>query len=333
MWISNDGDGSISRIDPNTNQVVATIKMGPPLCDHCLGTVAERDGTVWATSSSARLTLMRIDPASNKLTASSELPIFPSAMLSAGDGSLWLASTLDGEVVRIEPKTGKVLATVAIPGVQALTEGDGTIWATARTGMANGHVARIDPNTNQLEGETDVPIQPAAARFVDQALWIVDEGGGDVVRFDPTTNSINDALHVGFAPTGLAVANGWLWVVSGATAAVDGPSLTQINPHQASVAGTIALGRGNAIGLAAGAQGLWVVNREPDVVMRIGLAAPAPADEVNVVLGMMLGLIAAVVVLPFVSRLRAGPAPAPLPHGTLLTDLRQFTVRRAADRG
>ncbi|MBV9355437.1 MAG: hypothetical protein JO023_07895, partial [Chloroflexi bacterium] len=101
----------------------------------------------------------------------------------------------------------------------------------------------------------------------------------------------------------------------------------------ATVAGTIALGRGNAIGLAAGARGLWVVNREPDVVMRIGLASPAPADEVNVVLGMMLGLIAAVVALPFASRLRAGPAPAPLPHGTLLSDLRRFTVRRAAERG
>jgi hypothetical protein len=31
--------------------------------------------------------------------------------------------------------------------------------------------------------------------------------------------------------------------------------------------------------------------------------------------------------------LRAGPSPSPLPHGTLLTDLRQFTMRRAADRG
>jgi hypothetical protein len=253
-------------------------------------------------------------------------------MLSAGDGSLWLASTLDGQVVRIDPKTGKVLATVAIPGVQALTEGDGTIWATARTGMANGHVARIDPTTNQLAGEVDVPIQPAAARFLDQALWIVDEGGGDVVRFDPTTNSINETLHVGFAPTGLAVANGWLWVVSGATSAVGGPSLTQINARDATVAGTIALGHGNAIGLAAGAQSLWVVNREPDVVMRIGLAAPTPADDMNVVLAMMLGLIATVVALPFASWLRAGPAPAPLPHGTLLTDLRQFAARRAEER-
>jgi hypothetical protein len=99
------------------------------------------------------------------------------------------------------------------------------------------------------------------------------------------------------------------------------------------VAGIIALGRGNAIGLAAGARSLWVVNREPDVVMRIGLAAPAPADDMNVVLAMMLGLIATVAALPFASRLRAGPSSAPLRRGTLLTDLRQFAARRATDRG
>jgi streptogramin lyase len=275
---------------------------------------------------------VRIDPTSNRLAASSELPIFPSAMLSAGDGSLWLASTLDGEVVRLDPTTGKVLATLPVPGVQALSEGDGALWATARTGMADGSIARIDPTMNQVVGETQLSIQPAAATFVDQALWIVDEGGGDVARFDPTTNSISQTIHVGFAPTGLAVANGWLWVVSGATATVDGPSLTQINPRDATVVGTTALGRGNAIGLAAGARSLWVVAREPDVVMRIGLAAPAPSDDVNVVLGLTLGLILAVVGLLFASRLRAGPAPARLGHGALLADLRAFAARRAAGR-
>ena len=71
------------RIDPATNRVVATIHMGPPLRDHCLGTVARRDGTVRATSSSARLALMRIDPTSNRLAASSELPILFAEMLPA----------------------------------------------------------------------------------------------------------------------------------------------------------------------------------------------------------------------------------------------------------
>src|SRR5262249_42921450 len=151
----------------------------------------------------------------------------------------------------------------------------------------------------------------------------------DVVRYDPATDSISETVHVGFAPTGLAVANGWLWVVSGATGAVNGPSLTQINPRDATVAGTIALGRGSAIGLAPRAGELWGVSREPDVVMGIGLAAPAPADDANTALGLTLGLSVAVVGLVFASRLRAGPALAPPPGGTLLPGLRQFAARRA----
>jgi YVTN family beta-propeller protein len=328
VWVSNDGDGSISRIDPSTNQVVATIHIGPPQCERCLGTVAQRDGTVWATSSSAPLSLMRIDPASNQLAASSELPIFPSAVLSAADGSLWLSSVLDGEVVRLDRRTGTVLARLAVPGARALAEGGGAIWATARTGKVDGHVARIDPSSDQVTGETHLPIQPAAATFVDQSLWIVDDGNGDLVRFDPTTSSIDERVHVGFKPTGLVAANGWLWVVSGASRAVPGPSLTQVNPRDGTVAGTIALGRGDAIGLAAGAKSLWVVNRDPDVVMRVGLAAPAPADDANLVLALTLGLIVAGGALLGVSRLRGGPSAAPLPHGALLAGLRHSAARR-----
>jgi YVTN family beta-propeller protein len=44
VWVANSGDGTVSRIDPNTNQVVATVRVG----NRPLG-IAVGAGAVWVT--------------------------------------------------------------------------------------------------------------------------------------------------------------------------------------------------------------------------------------------------------------------------------------------
>jgi virginiamycin B lyase len=92
VWVPSDLDGSISRVDPATNSVSATIQPGDARsCSLCLGAVAMQSGSVWVTSSSARLALVGIDRRSNRVSSSTPLPIFPSSVIADGDGSLWLA--------------------------------------------------------------------------------------------------------------------------------------------------------------------------------------------------------------------------------------------------
>ena len=44
MWVANGGDGTVSRIDPETNKVVETIEIG----HRPLG-IAVGNGLVWVT--------------------------------------------------------------------------------------------------------------------------------------------------------------------------------------------------------------------------------------------------------------------------------------------
>jgi streptogramin lyase len=61
VWVANGPAGTIIRIDPASNKVVATIHAGRPVC--CL---AFGDGAVWAASL-ATDAVVRIDPAANSV--------------------------------------------------------------------------------------------------------------------------------------------------------------------------------------------------------------------------------------------------------------------------
>ena len=49
VWVANSGDGTVSRIDPSTNSVVATIRVG----NSPLG-IAVGAGYVWVTVQTSR---------------------------------------------------------------------------------------------------------------------------------------------------------------------------------------------------------------------------------------------------------------------------------------
>jgi DNA-binding beta-propeller fold protein YncE len=85
VWVRNEfreGNGTVQRIDPTTDQVVATIAVGPDIGRDGLDGLAALDGAVWV----AGLSLERIDPATNTVTQ----PIKHTAnAVTAGAGSLW----------------------------------------------------------------------------------------------------------------------------------------------------------------------------------------------------------------------------------------------------
>ena len=96
VWILNQGDGTVSRIDPASNKVVATIALETPGNG---GDIAIGAGAVWVTNLGTPLS--RIDPATNQVTAQ-----FVGAggdALRVGLGSVWLCSFGLQQVWRIDP--------------------------------------------------------------------------------------------------------------------------------------------------------------------------------------------------------------------------------------
>ena len=155
VWVSRRSDGAVARIDPATNQVVATIPVG-----RAPGAVTVAGGVVWVALPDRGLG--RIDPAGNRSTVV-PVPRCCDGELAAGEGALWVANRGDGTLVRVDPGTGRVAARILLPRTteqrpHQVAVGEGAVWVTsagARRGTAN-LLWRVDPASNQVTGTLDL---------------------------------------------------------------------------------------------------------------------------------------------------------------------------------
>jgi YVTN family beta-propeller protein len=155
VWVSRRSDGAVVRIDPATNRVVATIPVG-----RAQGALTVADGVVWVALPEHGLG--RIDPAGNRSTVV-RVPGCCAGELAAGEGALWVANRRDGSLVRVDPASGRVVARVLLPKTteqrpHQVAVGDGAVWVTSaatRRGTAN-LLWRVDPASNQVTGTLDL---------------------------------------------------------------------------------------------------------------------------------------------------------------------------------
>jgi len=96
VWVLNQGDGTVSRIDPVTNRVIATIQLEIPGAG---GDIATGSGAVWVTNLGKPLS--RVDPATNQVTAQFVGP--GGDALRVGLGAVWLCSFGLQQLWRIDP--------------------------------------------------------------------------------------------------------------------------------------------------------------------------------------------------------------------------------------
>jgi streptogramin lyase len=98
VWVANQnfGDGTLTRIDPETLDVIETIPIGGEI-----GGLAVGDGYVWVTLSETGR-LVRVNPATNEIDG---VPIAVGGAplgLDVADGFVWIADQAEGEVIRVE---------------------------------------------------------------------------------------------------------------------------------------------------------------------------------------------------------------------------------------
>ena len=85
VWTLNRGNGTVSRVDPATNKVVATITVGE---DVAKGEITAAFGSVWI--SAPGVPIVRIDPRTNR--AVQRFTGEGGGAILAAHGSLWLAA-------------------------------------------------------------------------------------------------------------------------------------------------------------------------------------------------------------------------------------------------
>jgi len=163
IWSS--ANGQVLRTDLSTGRQLAAIDVPDSPRQIVLAA-----GSVWVISDEGNA-LVRIDPQTNEVTETIDVGIGP-VELELGFGSLWVRNR-DREVVRVDPETATVLATVEGFGLspsQGLSIGGGYVWAsiTDRPG-----IGAIDPITNEIVRRIPLP----GATFwdfswLDDTLWV-----------------------------------------------------------------------------------------------------------------------------------------------------------------
>jgi len=136
VWVANHHSGSVSRIDPRTNRVVSTVPIslasnfsGPlhlVLANHQLWVEDATDGAV-----------VRVDPLRNRRTGAILQSGPACGGMTADGDSVWVASGCDeGTVTRIDAKTARVVHVIELPGVAFdVAAGVGAVWATTTNGL------------------------------------------------------------------------------------------------------------------------------------------------------------------------------------------------------
>lgn len=143
VWTCNHHSNAqgLVRVDAQTNQVQAQIN---PASDNgfCAGVVA-LPGAVWTMSylpgESQSTRVERIDPATNRLSATIPLPDLAPFQLAADGQGVWDFS--HDSLYRIDPTTNRAVGVLAMQPANALAVGAGSVWVA----KYDGTLVRITP--------------------------------------------------------------------------------------------------------------------------------------------------------------------------------------------
>lgn len=142
IWIPSCGNHSVVRVDPATGKSVAEIPGDPANSE---GGITVGAGSVWIVTKPG--TLVRIDPKTNTVVTSIELPSESENPLFA-DGFVWVTSFGHDQLLKIDPATNKIVATITVgPKPRFLTAGAGSIWTL---NQGDGAVSRVDEKTGAV---------------------------------------------------------------------------------------------------------------------------------------------------------------------------------------
>jgi YVTN family beta-propeller protein len=218
VWVANWWDNSLSRISPTTNTVLGVLPIDFSNTQGAQA-IGSGEGSLWVTatdsdanSNSLPGVVKRVDPASGVTLATIAVGKEPYD-IDVSAGAVWVANYDDNSVMRIDPATNQVVATVPIPYANGVTVGLGAVWVVSTNGM----VTRIDPATNQILAT--IPTQATGAFIAtgNGAVWVTNPGtegqaDGSLSRIDPATNQVVARTAVGSNPQELAVSGTNVWI-------------------------------------------------------------------------------------------------------------------------
>jgi streptogramin lyase len=215
--------------------------------------------------------LKRVDPRTGEVVA--EIPLACvgaefGPQVAFGAGSVWVSSGISGGsprwgrspcdvVLRVDPRTKRVVSRIPVDSPTDVAFGHGSVWATS---AGYGTLSRIDPKTDEVVAKIDVD-RGAGDIAVDKssgAVWVAGVSlnydkpeNNKLSRVDPATNRVVAEIPIragvrlckyhspgclGAGADKVAVGEGAVWAQS-----IDG-KLLKVDPETNEVAGMVSVG-------------------------------------------------------------------------------------------
>jgi streptogramin lyase len=212
VFVPNTGDDTISKVDPKTNQAVATFAV--PLGKDSEGSIGVSGDALWVVTDPGAPdrdgVLSRLELTAGATVATIAVPADSHGVLYQ-DGSVWVTSAGGNSVTKIDPMSNSAAAPIAVDaGPRFLTGGGGAVWVLSQ---GTGKVTRISTSTGKVVAVIDVgaPGPGGDISFGEGGVWVA-TFGVPVIKIDPETNAVvarfaedgfGDAIRAGL---------GYLWV-------------------------------------------------------------------------------------------------------------------------
>lgn len=278
VWVANSGDGTVTRIDPVTAEVVATIEVGGSPEELAIDEFAARP-QVWVFDSEGRR-MVEVQPETDTrgFHYAGEWREGTHLDLAVKDETVWMADPAT-ETVHVDHRGRPVEMTPTLKrgrlrergGDVAVEEGAGEAWAyNGATGTLTLLQAADGTFQRAMERPqvTDVLTSESGDLAVGgDALWVSDDFGV-VMRIDRNTYE-KEYLDLGGRYSDLSYGGGYLWALTASEADDGTATLRQIDPVTAQVVGEEFDLEGEPVDVAAGDDALWVAHQDADTVTRI----------------------------------------------------------------
>jgi DNA-binding beta-propeller fold protein YncE len=264
LWVVCVGDKLMVRIDPKSNQVLATIA----LPDFPSGGIAT-DDAVWIGTRGG--TVLHIDPATNKVVGTFPIERGEQSIALAG-GSLWIANGVTssvGSVRRVDLVSNNLLDNIPMhePSLKDKSKLDwpATVGSKDMIWVADGRqqsIVGIDPKTSAVVETIPVGVSGDGLSLLGNSLWINASEENKVLRLDLATKKIVASFDANYPVNTLATEDA-VWV----SLPYDG-KLMRIDPKTNRVLGTVTT-YGSPQGAIAAEGAIWLADGRGSRVVKI----------------------------------------------------------------
>jgi len=190
LWVLNCKSKTLTRISPRSNQV--DLRVPVSIAPEGEGSIAAVRNSVWFVSNEdgQAHTLTAVDASDGHFLKKLEVGA-DSAVVNAGFGSIWVTSSGEGKVYRVDPRQYKVIATIPVAAKPRFTVvAKGAVWVL---NQSDGTVSRIDPASNRVSATIPANVPGAGGEICAGGglIWVT-MNGTPVTRIDPRSNKVID---------------------------------------------------------------------------------------------------------------------------------------------